>query len=527
MTYEYLQENKLKAVPFDKGLGFCIMKECDYYARLDTITDLSQFKVLEITRKNQKNPVIKEENRIRDKLKYLLQNGKIDQELYQSLKPRGSKPAQIYGLAKVHKIDIPLRPIVSMPGTSYGKIGQWVSKWLAKIPEAKINTSTEKVKKELKFLKLDNDEVLISFDVTQLYTYVPVNESIEMAAKRLYEVTDEIPVDMNTFIDLAKLACTDILIKTHKGYVRQQDGLAMGIQCAPQLANIWMSAFDNSIKSDSKLYERYMDDILRIIKKNDINRTLQNINNLHKNLRFTKEQEAQDGTISFLDMKLRRKGDGTVESEWFRKKSDTGLTINFNALAPAKYKRSMVINLIHRIFNATSSWELFHKGLSEAKEMLEYNQYPKDWYEKIIHKTLEKILMKSKKDETDEEDKKMVFIEYRGKITDHFTQKLRETNAPIKPIMTLRKIKTALPSLKERVEKVISSNVVYQFKCPQCNVSYVGMTCRHLITRISEHSQNGENLGPIREHTQDCINRAPAVDDFKVLKKTHSIHSTL
>ena len=128
-----------------------------------------------------------------------------------------------------------------------------------------------------------------------------------------------------------------------------------------------MAAFDNSIKDDSVFYKRYMDDILRVIKKHEIGPTLERINQLHPNLAFTKELEKNDGTIAFLDMNIIHRTDGTIQTEWYRKKTDTGLTINFHALAPMKYKRSVVINLVYRIFNATSSWELFEKGLKEAK----------------------------------------------------------------------------------------------------------------------------------------------------------------
>ena len=116
--------------------------------------------------------------------------------------PRGSKPAHIYGLAKVHKEGIPLRPIVSIPGTSYDKIGKWVSRWLEKVLESKINTSSDDVRNSIRNLKLASSEVLISLDVSSLYTNVPVSESIEKAAKRLYEECDNVPVDINTFMEL-------------------------------------------------------------------------------------------------------------------------------------------------------------------------------------------------------------------------------------------------------------------------------------------------------------------------------------
>lgn len=113
----------------------------------------------------------------------------------------------------------------------------------------------------------------------------------------------------------------------------------------------------------------------------------------------------------------------------------------------------------------------------------------------------------------------MAFMQYRGEITDRFVQKLKETGAPVKPILTLRKVKTVLPSLKEKVEKVVTSNIIYQYKCPNCSVSYVGMTTRHLCTRVNEHKSNGVEKGPIKLHTEACTGTAPSVDDFKILKK--------
>ena len=119
------------------------MKEDEYNIRMEKLTNMKQFEPVEKSRINEVHPVIKKEERITDLLKKLKDRGKIDEPLYRRLKPRGSKPAQIYGLAKVHKNEIPLRPIVSIPGTSYDQIGKYVSKWLERVPESKINTSTE------------------------------------------------------------------------------------------------------------------------------------------------------------------------------------------------------------------------------------------------------------------------------------------------------------------------------------------------------------------------------------------------
>ena len=73
-------------------------------------------------------------------------------------------------------------------------------------------------------------------------------------------------MDKETFIILAELATTNILMLTHDRPYRQIDGLAMGSQPAPPLSNIWLSKYEPNIRDDAKLFERYMGNTLRTIK---------------------------------------------------------------------------------------------------------------------------------------------------------------------------------------------------------------------------------------------------------------------
>ena len=173
MTKKYLKDNDLLAVPFDKGIGICLMKKDSYHSKMDTIINLPQFEKVTKVRKNQKHPLLKEEERVQNTLKRLLEEGKICGTLYERMKPVGSQPARLYGLAKVHKKDTPMRPVLSMPGSAYYNVANQVAQWLSLVPECNIYTSTKKISDSLKNIKLKADHELISFDVTQLYTNVP------------------------------------------------------------------------------------------------------------------------------------------------------------------------------------------------------------------------------------------------------------------------------------------------------------------------------------------------------------------
>ena len=102
------------------------------------------------------------------------------------LKPVGSQPPRLYGLAKIHKPNVPVRPVLSMPGSSYHKIAVQVAEWLSVVKDCNINSSTKSISDSLRNIKLCEDEVLISFDVSSLYTNVPVYEAIDECTNLLY-----------------------------------------------------------------------------------------------------------------------------------------------------------------------------------------------------------------------------------------------------------------------------------------------------------------------------------------------------
>ena len=73
----------------------------------------------------------------------------------------------------------------------------------------------------------------------------------------------------------------------------------------------------------------YIDDGLCSIHRDCIDDHLKLMNNLHTSLKFTCEKEKY-GKLPFLDMAICNHG-GKLSSYWYRKPTDTGLTLNFHA----------------------------------------------------------------------------------------------------------------------------------------------------------------------------------------------------
>ena len=381
------------------------------------------------------------------------------------------------------------------------------TQWLNVVEECKIHANTKLICDSLQTITLPEDEEIISFDVSSLYTNVPVMEAINICADLLYSGKYPLPpVDKETFVELLKLSTCNVLMQTHHGFYRQVDGLAMGSPPASLLSNGWLNKFDSRIKDDARLYFRFMDDIIRNINKKRIDEKLAEINIMHKNLKFTIERE-QDGSLPFLDMRITRDG-GKLSSSWYNKPTDTGLILNYHSVAPKRYKKSVVAGFVHRIHRACSSYKSFHQSLSRAQRILEMNQYPPTFYQPIINETITKILTNTNNDTSSQlvdpvvqNPKKMIFLQYRGRETDNYCRSLQNCGAPVTPILTIRKLKTVLPSLKPKVDHKVRSGVVYCITCPRCESCYVGWTSDHICTRLQHHKKPSQ---PVGKHLRTC-----------------------
>ena len=96
--------------------------------------------------------------------------------------PTGCVPLTFYGLPMIHKLDTPLRPIVS----SCGSVTYGVAKELAKILKSLVGKfphyidSTQDFVKQVKHITLVPGECLSSHDVSALFTLVPVDPALNI-----------------------------------------------------------------------------------------------------------------------------------------------------------------------------------------------------------------------------------------------------------------------------------------------------------------------------------------------------------
>ena len=113
----------------------------------------------------------------------------MDDNTYRRLYPTGAVPPKYYGLPKVHKPGMPLRPIIS----SIGSVTHTTTKELARILKPLVGKSSHHVKNNMDFIQsidgtqLKPEECMMSFDVEALFTSVPIEPAISIIKKLLEE----------------------------------------------------------------------------------------------------------------------------------------------------------------------------------------------------------------------------------------------------------------------------------------------------------------------------------------------------
>ena len=108
----------------DKGVALVVMERKDYIQKMKQLLgDNNTYRPLKM------DPTNRQKNRLINILRSMKTEGRLEDHTYKKMYPTGASSPKLYGLPKIHKKNIPLRPIVS----SQGSVTYGVAKELARI----------------------------------------------------------------------------------------------------------------------------------------------------------------------------------------------------------------------------------------------------------------------------------------------------------------------------------------------------------------------------------------------------------
>ena len=274
------QNEDIVVLKVDKGGATVILNKDDYHKKmLDHLHNSGSYKKL------PKNPLKKISRTMALAIKYSSSVSSLCHKLIESspITPR------IYGLPKIYKEGAPLRPIVNTIGGPTYLLVKFMAlklKPLVSRTESFMKESASFIK-ELKDIRLDPEDILISFDVVSLYTCIPIKEALEV----IYRLTD-----LDT-AHLVEICLTSTFFCFEGEFFEQTCGVAMGSPLSPIVVNLFMEDFEAKALTSAhllpNLWKRYVDDtnVIWSHGQEELDHFFNHLNGQSFAIKFTMEKE--------------------------------------------------------------------------------------------------------------------------------------------------------------------------------------------------------------------------------------------
>ena len=319
--------------------------------------------------------------------------------------PTGCVPPKFYGLPKICKPDTPLRPIVS----SCGSVTYDVAKELAKILKPLVGksphhvNSTQNFVEQAKHITLASGECLSSYDVSALFTSVPVDPALNIIKDLLakdHTLKERTVMEVSDIILQLEFCLKNTYFSFQDQFYEQVEGAAMGSPISPIVANLYMEYLQQKALSTAPTPPRfwctYVDDTFVIHKEVNKQGFLQHINSVDPAIKFTVEDNKEDGSIPFLDTIVKPEADGTLSITVYRKSTHTDQYLQWDSHHHLSAKFSVIHTLSHRASTVCSKPELLQSEKDHLRKALTKCKYPKsalDKVEKRLNKPPDRLLM--------------------------------------------------------------------------------------------------------------------------------------
>nr|XP_027231121.1 uncharacterized protein LOC113822785 [Penaeus vannamei] len=270
---------------------------------------------------------------------------------------------------------------------------------------------------------------MASFDVTNLFTNLPLVETIAIIIDSLFNHSTHINgLNKLHFRKLLEFATKDIAFFFNGELYKQIDGVAMGSPLGPTLANIFMCFHEKRWLTNCppdfrpSYYYRYVDTLLLFKSQIQVQKFLQYMNSQHKNIKFTCELES-NGKLPFLDVSISR-DNNSFSTATYKKPTYTGLTTKFDSFIPVKYKTNLINTFINRAYKISKSYLIFTKEIDSITDILRRNGFPLFVIQRSIRQTLNNIFVKREPVQLAAKDTIYINLPYIGPMSYTIRRKL-------------------------------------------------------------------------------------------------------
>ena len=172
----------------------------------------------------------------------------------------------------------------------------------------------------------------------------------------------------------------------------------MGSPVSPIVANLYMEYLEQKALSTApnppRFWHRFVDDTFVIHKEANKQGFLQHINSVDPAIRFTVEDNKEDGSIPFLDTTVKPEADGALSITVYRKPTHTDQYLQWDSHHHLSAKFSVIHTLSHRASTVCSKHELIQQEKDHLRKALTKCKYPKwalDKVEKRLNRSTRQV----------------------------------------------------------------------------------------------------------------------------------------
>jgi hypothetical protein len=512
-----IRNNKLTITKADKGKTLSILTEEEYKQKVKNFIHNNQF-----TRIN-KDPTQQYQKIIKQTLRQC--NNIIQKEhtwKYTNMNP--SAP-NLHATIKLHKHNTPIRPIINWINAPAYKLAKYLTTTLHKhlqLPYTYNVENTISLITDLQTIEINENTRLCSFDIENMYTNIPKSNLINVINNVLHNNQEVEDIIQTEIINILKTITDQNYFQFDLEHYKQCDGLAMGAPTSAILAETYIQNMEHTqifqiLKAQKIIaYFRYVDDILIIYDNNntDINQTLNDFNNLQPTIKFTIEKEKNE-SINFLDLTIHR-NKKQLQYSIYRKPTYTDIIIPKSSCHPHEHKMSGINYLINRLQTYPITDEAKDIERNTIKCILHNNEYDTKLMDKLSTQKKQKQNLHT---DTQNRKTKWATFTYNGRETRKITKLFRDTTLKI-AFRTKNTIHNILKP-QPQIDKYNKSGI-YQMKCKDCPMKYIGQTGRTFNTRYKEHiydiKSNSNNTGYSKHILDTRHSYGPMVDTMDVIR---------
>ncbi|XP_078527507.1 uncharacterized protein LOC144799808 [Lissotriton helveticus] len=378
------QREDLTIKPADKGGSIVIMSSSDYENRINLLLEKPDHYC-----KTNKNEWITLQDNIQRLLRYAKEDEIICEEAYAFLMNTNPVIPALYGLPKVHKNieNPPMRPIVSSIGSLTEPLSKYADVFLQPLvvkQKGYIKDTTSMIKK-IECLNFNPDtQILVTLDIEALYTNIPQDNTIMMIIDMLSNEGQDLTAHQSFIVDCITMVLKSNIFLFGSDLYRQVKGTSMGATCAPSLACLYVSHFEEKhiFNPDAPFFEnisewsRYIDDIFFIWTGESVMLTefLEWLNLGDINLKFTSHQNRDQ--CEFLDIIIKHI-DGRLNVELFTKTTDRNTMLHFDSNHPTCQKNNIPFGQFLRLKRNCTTMRDYEKHADVLKKKFLERGYPR------------------------------------------------------------------------------------------------------------------------------------------------------